>query len=127
VPWPLIKQIHIGFAVLVVCSFCLRAYWIITGSPHLRPRWARWTLHVLDTLLFAAGLTMAIGLSISPLTHSWFAAKLIAIVAYILIVGIALKGERTRGARVMAVLSSLLVLGYIFAVALHHDPWAGFG
>jgi uncharacterized membrane protein SirB2 len=70
---------------------------------------------------------MAIGLSISPLTHSWFAAKLIAIVAYIVIGSIALKGERTRGARVVAVLSSLLLLGYIFAVALHHDPWAGLG
>jgi uncharacterized membrane protein SirB2 len=112
---------------LVACSFCFRAYWIIAGSPHPRSGWARWAPHVLDILLFAAGLTMAIGLSISPLTHSWFAAKLIAIVAYIVIGGIALKGERTRGARMVAVLSSLLLLGYIFAVALHHDPWAGLG
>ncbi len=126
-PWPLIKQFHIVFAVLVVCSFCVRAYWVMTGSTHLRAHWARWVPHLLDSLLFAAGLTMAVGLSISPLTHSWFAAKLIAIVAYIVIGGIALKGERTRGARIVAVLSSLLLLAYIVAVALNHDPWAGLG
>ena len=95
-PWPLIKQFHIVFAVLVVCSFCVRAYWVMTDSTHPRSHWARWVPHLLDSLLFAAGLTMAVGLSISPLTHSWFAAKLIAIVAYIVIGGIALKGKRTR-------------------------------
>lgn len=125
--WPLIKQFHIAFAVLVVCSFCVRAYWVMTGSIHLRSHWARWVPHVLDSVLFAAGLTMAVGLSISPLTHSWFAAKLIAIVAYVVVFHIALKRARTRGARMVAVLSSLLLLAYIVAVALNHDPWAGLG
>ena len=81
--------------------------------------------HVVDTLLFATGLTMAIGLSISPLTHCWFAAKLLAIVVYVVIGSVALKRGRTRGARVVALVLSLLVLIYIFAVALHQDPWAG--
>ncbi|NCF82640.1 MAG: regulator SirB, partial [Proteobacteria bacterium] len=68
---------------------------------------------------------MAIGLSISPLTHPWLAVKLLAIVVYIIIGSIALKRGRTRGQRVAALLLSLLVLIVIFAVALHHDPWAG--
>ena len=70
---------------------------------------------------------MAIGLSVSPLTHSWFAAKLLAIVVYVVIGSVALKRGRSRGARAVALVLSLLVLIYIFATALHHDPWAGLG
>ena len=121
------KQLHVAFALLTACSFCMRAYWMLSRSPHRHAFVWRWLPHIVDALLFATGLTMAIGLSISPLAHSWFAAKLIAIVAYIVVFHIALKGERTRGARMVALLSSLLLLAYIVAVAMHHDPWAGLG
>jgi uncharacterized membrane protein SirB2 len=121
------KQLHVAFALLTMCSFSLRAYWMLAGSPLLRGSWSRWLPHVIDALLFATGLTMAIGLSISPLTHSWLAAKLTAIVVYVVIGSIALKRGRTRGARVVALVLSLLVLIYIFATALHHDPWVGLG
>ena len=124
-PWPLIKQLHVAFALLTVCSFCLRGYWMLSRSPRLHAPWSRWLPHVVDALLFATGLAMAIGLSISPLTHPWLAVKLLAIVVYIIIGSIALKRGRTRGQRVAALLLSLLVLMVIFAVALHHDPWAG--
>ncbi len=70
---------------------------------------------------------MAIGLSISPLAHPWFAVKLLAIVVYVFIGSVALKRGRTHGERVVALVASLLVLVYIFAVALSRDPWAGLG
>jgi uncharacterized membrane protein SirB2 len=123
VPWPLVKQLHVTFALLTAASFCLRAYWMFTGSAHLHASWSRWLPHVVDALLFATGLAMAIGLSISPLTHPWLAAKLLAIVVYVVTGSIALKRGRTRRARLTALVLSLLVLVYIFAVALHHDPW----
>lgn len=126
-PWPLMKQLHVAFALLTVCSFCLRGYWMLGHSPHLYASRSRWLPHVVDALLFATGLTMAIGLSISPLTHPWLAVKLAAVVVYIVIGSIALKRGRTYGARVSALVLSLLVLVYIFMVALRHDPWAGLG
>jgi uncharacterized membrane protein SirB2 len=125
--WPLFKQLHVALALLTASSFCLRAYWMLGRSPHLHASRWRWLPHVVDTLLFATGLTMAIGLSISPLAHPWLAVKLLAIVVYIVIGSIALKRGRTRGQRVVALVLSLLVLVYIFAVALHHDPWVGLG
>ena len=126
-PWPLIKQLHVAFAVLTLCSFSLRACWMLSRSPLLHGSWSRWLPHIIDTLLLATGLTMAISLSISPLAHPWLAAKLVAIVVYAVIGSVALKRGRTRGARVAALVLSLLVLIYIFATALHHDPWAGLG
>jgi uncharacterized membrane protein SirB2 len=126
-PWPLVNQLHVAFALLTMCSFSLRAYWMLTGSPLLRGPSSRWLPHIIDTMLFATGLTMAVGLAISPLTHPWFATKLVAIVVYAVIGSIALKRGRSKSARVVALVLSSLVLIYIFAAALNHDPWAGLG
>ncbi len=125
--WPILNQLHVALALLTASSFCLRAYWMLGRSPLLHASCWRWLPHVVDTLLFATGLAMAIGLSISPLDHPWLAVKLLAIVFYIVIGSIALKRGRTRGERVVALALSLLILVYIFAVALRHDPWAGLG
>ncbi len=124
-PWLLLKQLHVAFALLTACSFCMRAYWMLSRSPHRHASVWRWLPHMVDALLFATGLTMAIGLSISPLAHPWLAVKLLAIVVYIVIGSVALKRGRSHGQRVVALVLSLLVLAYIFAVALHHDPWVG--
>ena len=124
-PWPLLKQLHVTLALLTALSFCLRAYWMLARSPTLTGSWSRRLPHAVDTLLFLSGLTMAVGLSLSPLSHPWLAVKLVAIVVYVVIGSIALKRGRSYRQRVLALLLSLLVLAYIFAVALHHDPWVG--
>jgi uncharacterized membrane protein SirB2 len=125
--WPLVKQLHVSFALLTACSFCLRAYWMLNAPALLRRPWVRRLPHVIDALLFATGLGMAWGLHISPLAHPWLAAKLGAIVVYVIIGSIALTRGRSRRARMLALVLSVLVLMYIFAVALTHDPQAGLG
>lgn len=119
--WVFVKQLHVGFALLTACGFCLRAVWMLRGSPLLRTAWSRRLPHVIDAMLLASGLAMAVGLSISPLEHAWLAAKLAAIVVYVVLGSIALKRGRSRATRLSALAASLLVLAYIFAVALHHD------
>ncbi len=125
--WALVKQLHVAFALLTACSFLLRGFWMLTGSPLLYSPRSRWLPHVVDALLLATGLAMATGLAVSPLAHPWLAAKLLAIVAYVGIGSVALKRGRTYGARATAFALSLLLLAYIFMVALRHDPWAGLG
>ena len=126
-PWPLVKQLHVALAVLTACSFCLRGYWMLVRSPRLQATWSRRLPHVVDTLLLLTGLTMAIGWSISPIAHPWLGVKLLAVVAYVVIGSIALKRGRTYRQRVLALGVSLLVLTYIFGVALHHDALVGLG
>ena len=123
--WPLLKQLHVALALLTAASFCLRGYWMLVGSPNLTGAWSSRLPHVIDALLFLTGLTMAIGLSLSPHAHPWLAVKLVAVVVYVVIGSVALKRGRSYRQRVLALILSLLVLAYIFAVALHHDPWAG--
>ena len=124
-PWLLLRELHVALALLTAMSFCLRAYWMLARSPYLTVSWSRWLPHVVDSLLFLTGLTMAIGLSLSPHAHPWLAVKLVAVVVYVVIGSVALKRGRSYRQRVLALILSLLVLAYIFAVALHHDPWAG--
>lgn len=123
--WTIVKQLHVALAVLTAASFSLRGCWMLARSPRLEASVTRWLPHVIDSLLLLTGLAMAVALSISPFTHSWFAAKLIAIVVYILLGHIALKRARTYRQRAIAFAVSLAVLGYVFAVALSRDPWAG--
>jgi len=125
ISWPLIKQLHVALALLTACSFCLRGYWMLARSPRLDAPWVRRLPHVVDALLLATGIAMAIGLSISPHAHSWLAIKLLAIVAYVVTGSIALKRGRTYRQRAAALAVSLLLLAYIFAVALHHDARLG--
>ena len=124
-PWALVKQLHVALALLTACSFCLRGYWMLVRSPRLESPWARRLPHVVDALLLLTGVTMAVGLAISPHAHPWLAVKLVAIVAYVIIGSIALKRGRSYRQRAVALVVSLLVLAYIFAVALHHDARVG--
>lgn len=126
-PWPLLKQLHVALALLTALSFCVRAWWMLSGSSLLHARWVRLLPHVVDSLLLATGITLAIGLSISPWAHPWLAAKLLAVGVYVVLGSVALKRGRSYRARLTALLLSLLLLAYIFSVALHHDPRAGLG
>jgi uncharacterized membrane protein SirB2 len=123
--WSLVKQLHVALALLTACSFCLRGYWMLARSPLLHSPWSRRLPHVIDALLLITGVGMAVALSISPHAHPWLAVKLLAVVAYVIIGSIALKRGRSYRQRVMALVASLLLLAYIFGVALHHDPWLG--
>lgn len=125
-PWVLLKQLHVALAVLTACSFCLRGLWMLARSAHSNASWTRWLPHLVDSLLLLTGVAMAIGLSISPLAHPWLAIKIAAIVVYIAIGSVALKRGRSYRQRAVAFVLSLMVLTYVFAVALSHDPWVGF-
>jgi uncharacterized membrane protein SirB2 len=126
-PWALLKQLHVLLAVLTACSFCLRGYWMLRRSPRLEAPWTRRLPHVVDALLFLTGLTMAVGLAISPVAHPWLAVKLVVIVIYVVIGSVALKRGRTYRQRVLALVLSVLALICIFALALSHDPLVGLG
>lgn len=121
------KQLHVLLAVLTAAGFCLRGYWMLVDSPRLGAAWTRRLPHVVDTLLLLTGIAMAVGLSISPLENPWLAAKLVAIVLYVVLGTVALKRGRTRGRRAAALALALLALAYIFADALTRDAFIGLG
>lgn len=117
-----LKTLHLTTIAISLALFVLRGLWMIAESPRLSARWVRIVPHVNDTVLLVSGISLAYTLSLSPLEHGWLAAKIVALLAYIVLGTIALKRGKTRGRRIAAWFAALLVFGYMAAVAVAHDP-----
>jgi uncharacterized membrane protein SirB2 len=113
----LLKQAHMGFAFTSIALFALRYLAML-----FRPRLLAWlplriVPHVVDTFLLACGLALAILLHLDPMHQPWLLAKIVGLIAYVILGTFALKRGRTRGGRAVAGGCALLVVAYIVAAA----------
>jgi len=113
-----LKTLHVACAILSVSGYFLRGLLMLRDSALLNNRWVKVTPHVIDTLLLASAIVLAVRLQQYPFVHGWLTAKVLALVAYIVLGAIGLRYGRTRRIRVVAWLAALLTFGYIVAVAL---------
>ncbi len=117
-----LKALHVACVIASGAGFLARAGMMLADSPLLLARWVRIAPHVVDTLLLATAIAMAVLARLSPIAHSWLAAKIGGLLAYIVLGTIALRRGRTKRIRVAALLAALLVFGYIVGTALQRDP-----
>ncbi|MDQ3058312.1 MAG: SirB2 family protein [Pseudomonadota bacterium] len=120
-----IKHLHITLAALSGSFFLLRGLWMLLGSGLLQRRWVKVVPHVVDTLLLASALTLVFWSGQYPFVQGWLTAKVLALVAYIVLGTIALKRGRTQGVRTVAFLAALAAFAYIVAVALTRQAGIG--
>lgn len=95
---------------------------MLRDSPLLQQRWVKYVPHSVDTLLLVSAIMLAWQLGISPLQAPWLAAKIVALLAYIVIGSVALKRGKTRRIRLAAWLAAQVVFFYIVSVAVTRDP-----
>ena len=117
-----LKYLHMGLASLSGGFFLVRGAWMLADSPLLQRRWVRTVPHVIDTALLCTAVALAVWSSQYPLAQSWLTAKVLALIAYIVLGTIALKRGPTRTIRGLAYLAALLVLLYIVGVATSKNP-----
>ena len=117
-----LKYLHIACAVLSVSGYFLRGLWMMQDSPRLQARWVRVVPHIIDTLLLVSAIALTIRLQQYPFVHDWLTAKVLALLAYIVLGAIGLKYGRTRKIRVIAWATALLTFAYLVAVALTRQP-----
>ena len=117
----MLKSIHVTLACLTAVGFVLRGLWSIFDSPLRQERWVRIAPHVVDTLLLAAGVTLAVRIGAS-LGDAWLAAKMTALLAYIGFGVLTMRGP-TRPLRTLGFVCALGTLAYLFAVAYSRSPW----
>ena len=118
-----LKFVHVSCVAASYTLFFVRGVWMMRGSPLLAARWVRVVPHVVDTLLLASAITLAVIIGNAPVTHGWLTAKVIGLVLYIGLGTVALKRGRTRAIRIGAFVAALVVFGYIVAVAITKSPW----
>ncbi len=119
---PLLLAFH------VFCAFSSILLFLVRGIPNLildqplRGRFFRIAPHVVDTLLLASGITLALSLSLDPLHASWLGVKLLLVVVYIALGILAFRLHGPRLWRWVFFMLAVLVFADIVAIAVTHSP-----
>lgn len=123
----LLKYFHVTCVMLSYLLFFLRGVWLLRAYPIMHRRWVRIAPHTVDTLLLTSAVLLAWQLGISPLTHSWLMAKIVALICYIGLGFVAFRFCNTRIMQLAAWVAAQGVFFYIVSVALSRNvaPWHG--
>jgi uncharacterized membrane protein SirB2 len=117
-----VRTLHIACAAISIAGFAARGVLMLRESSWLQKRFVRIAPHVVDTLLLASAVWLAWFLGQVPFVHGWITAKILALLAYIVLGTVAIKRGRTKGIRAGAFAAALASAGYIVWVALTRDP-----
>lgn len=118
-----LRAAHVAAVVISIGLFALRGAWMVADSPLLTTRVVRILPHVVDTVLLAAGVGLAVLSHQYPFVQPWLTAKIVGLVLYIVLGSIALKRGRSRGVRILALTAALAVVAWIVATARCRCVW----
>ena len=117
-----VKTLHQATVVLSLAGFFARGLGGLAGAGWVQSRAAKSVPHVVDTVLLLSALVLAWMLRLNPLTTPWLAAKIVALLVYIVLGMVALNPKRPLRLRAVAWLAALASFGYIVSVALTKSP-----
>jgi len=117
-----LKFTHISCVAISYLMFVLRGIWMMRESTLLQRRWVKIVPHLVDTLLLASAVALAVMSHQYPLSNGWLTAKIVGLLIYIGLGTVALKRGKTRRTRVTAWLAAQAVFFYIVAVAITRQP-----
>ncbi|MCB1616020.1 MAG: SirB2 family protein [Pseudomonadales bacterium] len=112
-----IKHLHMLAAVISILGFIARGALRFQGSALLEKKAVKILPHINDTILLLCGFTLAAMIGAQSGGHTWLAAKLVALVLYILLGMVTLKWAPNHTVRAISFTAAILVFGYIMMVA----------
>lgn len=117
-----IKTLHMGCVVISITLFVLRGTLQLQSKPWRQWRLLRMAPHVVDTVLLSSALWLAWRIGQYPFVNAWLTAKVLALLAYILLGHRALALTTPDAQRLPFFVAALLSVVYIVGVALTHSP-----
>jgi uncharacterized membrane protein SirB2 len=117
----LLKYLHVTCVVLSISGFVVRGVWMMRESPWLQKKWVRVAPHIIDTILLVSAILLAMQIQQYPFVQGWLTAKVLALIAYVVVGAIGLKYGRTKKIRIGAWLVAISIFVYIVLVALTHQ------
>ncbi len=117
--------LHVACAVTSPVLFTVRTWRGVRGRTPTPDGFLRIAPYVVDGVLVLAGLVLAALVDQWPFVDGWLTAKLIALIVYLGIVHGSRRAARTTFSKLAAWILGLLVIAYIFGVALTMSPTAG--
>lgn len=123
--YALVKLLHVSCVVISISLFVLRGSLELFAQPWRHSRLLRIAPHVIDTVLLSSALWMAWRIGQYPFVDAWLTAKVLALLAYILL-GMKALGTKTPAAqRPGYFCAAVLSVAYIVGVALTRSPTWG--
>lgn len=119
----LLKQAHVGFALLSISGFLLRWAWAMKNSRWSHHRLTKTAPHVIDTLFLVSGLMLAYSIGQYPFATGWLTAKILGLLIYILLGMTAMSDGTPRAGKVIAFLLAAFSYFWIISVARAKSPW----
>ncbi len=121
-----IKHLHVTMVALSGLLFLVRGLAVLAGKAWAtRPALNR-TTQVVDTVLLASAIALAVMLGQYPFVHGWLTVKVLLLVAYIVLGVFALRRGRTTAVRSACFVAALAVYATIIGVARQHHPLGWF-
>lgn len=117
-----VKLLHMSCAAISVSLFVWRGQRALRELPPWQSSWLRALPHVIDTIFLGSAIALTLMIHQYPFINGWLTAKLLGLVAYIVLGSLALKRARTSPVRTVAFFAALCVFAYIVGVAVTHDP-----
>ena len=116
------KDIHVACVIVTFILFFVRGLWMILDSDLLQRKWTKRIPPVIDTILLASAIVLAVTIHQYPFVHAWLTAKVVALLFYIGLGMLALTYGKTKKIRIINWLAAQLCFIYIVAVALTKNP-----
>ena len=117
-----LRNVHIACAILTITLFVLRGSLMLANSAWQQNVVLRYLPHAVDTVLLTTALMLTTVIQQYPFAVGWLTAKVVLLVAYIVLGSIALKRGRTRQVRVVAFIAALATVAFLVSVARAHHP-----
>jgi len=113
---------HMSCAALSITFFILRGVWMLQHREILHHPLVKVMPHIIDTILLLSALTLTMLIGQYPFIDNWLTAKFFALIGYIVLGTIALKGGRTLKTRAFALAGAVLLFCFILSIAYFHHP-----
>ena len=122
--YPQIKYVHILLAMLSGTLFAVRGGFALAGMRWPQALPVKWLSYTIDTCLLTAALMLLTILPWAMFANGWLLAKILLIVAYVVLGVLAMRPHRTRRARALYYAAALLAFAAIYGIARAHHPLA---
>jgi uncharacterized membrane protein SirB2 len=124
--YPWLLPLHLTLVTLSVSLFAARGLGVLVGQAWPMAGWARGLAPLIDSLLLIAGGALWWLLQLNPARDHWLGAKLVLLIAYIVLGTLALKRAPTRAAKTLCFGAALAVAGFMVGIARAHHPLGAF-
>jgi uncharacterized membrane protein SirB2 len=120
--YPQIKTVHVAAVVASGVLFAVRGAAVNLGGAWAMTWPVRYLSYTIDTILLTAALMLVTILHQYPFVHGWLTAKVLLLVAYIVLGTYALRRGQTKAVRVTCWLGALSLYAMIYGIARAHHP-----